>query len=171
MTEKKAFKVRDIALIGMMIATIEIAKFAMAALPNIELTSFLIIIYTLYFGKRILFVIPAFILLEGCMYGFGLWWIMYLYAWPLLALTVHLFRRQESAWFFSTLSGLFGLSFGALCSIPYIFLTGPKGAFGWWVAGIQFDVIHCVSNFVLCLVLFVPVRTAMNRISRLFNFS
>ncbi len=171
MTEKKAISVKDIALIGMMIATIEIAKITMAALPNIELTSFLVIVYTLYFGKRILFVIPAFILLEGAMYGFGLWWIMYLYAWPLLALIVHIFRRQESVWFFCTISGLFGLSFGALCSIPYIFLAGPGGAFSWWVAGIPFDVIHCVSNFVLCLVLFVPVRTALNRISVLFHFS
>ena len=70
MTEKKAISVKDIALIGMMIATIEIAKITMAALPNIELTSFLIIVYTLYFGKRILFVIPAFILLEGTMCRF-----------------------------------------------------------------------------------------------------
>ena len=111
MTEKKAISVKDIALIGMMIATIEIAKITMAALPNIELTSFLVIVYTLYFGKRTLFVIPAFILLEGAMYGFGLWWIMYLYAWPLLALIVHIFRRQESVWFLCTISGLFGLSF------------------------------------------------------------
>lgn len=171
MTENKAVSVKDIALVGMMIATIEIAKFAMAALPNIELTSFLIILYTLYFGKRILFVIPAFILLEGCMYGFGLWWIMYLYAWPLLALLVHFFRRQESVWFWSTLSGLFGLSFGALCAIPYLFLSGPGGAFAWWVAGIPFDVIHCVSNFIVCLVLFLPMRTAMNKISAAFHFS
>lgn len=171
MTEKAAISAKDIALIGMMIATIEIAKVTMAALPNIELTSFLIILYTLYFGKRILFVIPAFILLEGCMYGFGLWWIMYLYAWPLLALIVHLFRRQESAWFWSIVSGAFGLSFGALCAIPYLFLSGPGGAFGWWVAGIPFDVIHCISNFIICLVLFAPVRTAMKKISSTFNFS
>lgn len=171
MTEKAAISAKDIALIGMMIATIEIAKVTLAALPNIELTSFLIILYTLYFGKRTLFVIPAFILLEGCMYGFGLWWIMYLYAWPLLALVVHLFRRQESAWFWSIVSGAFGLSFGALCAIPYLFLSGPGGAFGWWVAGIPFDVIHCISNFIICLVLFVPVRTAIKKISSAFNFS
>lgn len=171
MTEKAAITAKDIALIGMMIATIEIAKFAMAALPNIELTSFLIILYTLYFGKRILFVIPAFILLEGCIYGFGLWWIMYLYAWPLLALITHLFRGQESTWFWSIVSGAFGLSFGALCAIPYLVLSGPGGAFGWWVAGIPFDVIHCISNFVLCLVLFHPLRTAMSKISSTFNFA
>lgn len=171
MTEKTAVSTKDIALIGMMIATIEVAKVAMAALPNIELTSFLIILYTLYFGKRILFVIPAFILLECCMYGFGLWWIMYLYAWPLLALVTHIFRRQESAWFWSIVSGAFGLSFGALCAIPYLFISGPKGAFAWWVAGIPFDVIHCISNFAICLVLFLPMRTAMKKIASVFHYS
>lgn len=169
MTEKTAVSTKDIALIGIMTATIEAAKFAMAPLPNIELTSFLIILYTLYFGKRILFVIPAFILLEGSMYGFGLWWIMYLYAWPLLALVTHIFRRQESAWFWSIVSGSFGLSFGALCALPYLFISGPMGALSWWVAGIPFDVIHCISNFVICLVLFVPMRTAMKKISAAFQ--
>lgn len=171
MTEKTAISTKEIALIGMMIATIEIAKFAMAALPNIELTSFLIILYTLYFGKRILFVIPAFILLEGCMYGFGLWWIMYLYAWPLLALVTHMFRKLDSAWFWSIVSGAFGLFFGVLCAIPYLFISGPKGALAWWVAGIPFDVIHCISNFVVCLVLYIPMRTAIKKISSGFHFS
>ena len=77
---------KDIAITGMMIAIIEVAKNALAFIPNVELVSLLVILFTLYFGKKILFVIPAFILLEGCIYGFGLWWIMYLYVWPLLAL-------------------------------------------------------------------------------------
>lgn len=171
MTKNQKLTTKDIALIGLMIATIEIAKSVMAVLPNIELTTFLVILYTLYFGKRIVFVIPAFTLLEGTMYGFGLWWVMYLYAWPLLALVVYLFRKQESVWFWSILSAVFGLSFGALCAIPYIFISGPKGAFAWWVAGIPFDVIHCVSNFILCLVLFVPMRSAISIISSKFNFS
>lgn len=160
---------KDIALIGMMIATIEVAKNALAFLPNVELVSFLIILYTLYFGKRIFAVIPAFVLLEGTIYGFGLWWIMYLYVWPLLAVFTLLLRKQDSVWVFSTLSALFGLFFGALCAIPYIFLSGIKGAFAWWVAGIPFDVVHCISNFILCLILFVPMRKVLKHFSGWIN--
>ena len=91
-------KTKDIALIGVMVAVIEVCKVVLAGIPNIELTSFWIIMFTLYFGKNTLFVIPVFILLEGAMYGINLWWIMYLYAWPLLALMTHLFRKMSSAW-------------------------------------------------------------------------
>ena len=170
MSVKPRLTTKDIALIGMMIATIEIVKRALAFLPNVELVTLLVILYTLYFGKRIFAVIPAFILLEGTMYGFGLWWLMYLYVWPLLACLTLLFRKQESVWFWSILSGAFGLAFGLLCAIPYIFLSGPKGAFAWWVAGIPYDVLHCVSNFILCLVLYKPLRTALSKISSTFNF-
>ena len=155
--------VKDIAITGMMIATIEVAKNALAFIPNVELVSLLVILFTLYFGKKILFVIPAFILLEGCIYGFGLWWIMYLYVWPLLALITYIMRKQDSVWVWAIMSGSFGLAFGALCSIPYIVLSGPKAAFAWWVSGIPFDILHCVSNFVLCLVLFNPLSKVMRK--------
>ncbi len=84
----RGIAVQDIALTGMMTAVIEVSKAALGFLPNIELTSFWIILFTLFFGRRILFVVPTFILIEGAVYGFGLWWVMYLYAWPLLALAV-----------------------------------------------------------------------------------
>lgn len=163
MKSKTKITVRDIAITGMMIATIEVAKNALAFIPNVELVSLLVILFTLYFGKKILFVIPAFILLEGCIYGFGLWWIMYLYVWPLLALITYIMRKQESVWVWAIMSGSFGLAFGALCSIPYIVLSGPKAAFAWWVSGIPFDILHCVSNFVLCLVLFTPLSKVMRK--------
>ncbi len=157
-------KAGDIALMGMMAATLEAAKFALSFLPNVELVTLLIILYTLYFGKKVLPVIAVFVLLEGCRYGFGLWWVMYLYAWPLLAGVTYLLRRQRSAWVFSILAGAFGLSFGALCAIPYFFAGGPAAAFSWWVAGIPYDIIHCVSNFLLCRLLFVPLRNVMEKI-------
>ena len=163
MKSKTKITVRDIAITGMMIATIEVAKNALAFIPNVELVSLLVILFTLYFGKKILFVIPAFILLEGCIYGFGLWWIMYLYVWPLLALITYIMRKQESVWVWAIMSGSFGLAFGALCSIPYIVLSGPKAAFAWWVSGIPFDILHCVSNFVLCLGLFNPLSKVMRK--------
>ena len=157
-------KARDIALMGMMAAALEAAKFVLSFLPNVELVTLLIILYTLYFGKKVLPVIAVFVLLEGCRYGFGLWWVMYLYAWPLLAGVTWLLRRQRSAWVFSILAGAFGLSFGALCAVPYFFAGGPAAAFSWWVAGIPYDIIHCVSNFLLCHLLCCPLLEKKKKI-------
>lgn len=163
--------IKDIALIGMMVAVIEVCKVALSFLPNIELTSFWLIMFTLFFGWKIVFVVPVFILIEGAMYGVGLWWIMYLYAWPLLVLIAFLFRKQESMWFFCFLSSIFGFSFGFLCSFPYFFIgavgngvmAGIRSAFLWWIAGIPWDIVHGVGNFVLMLILYKPITMAMKR--------
>lgn len=172
--EHRFLSVKDIALAGLMIAIIEVCKAALSFLPNIELTSFWIIIFTIYFGKRILPVIPAFILFEGAIYGFGLWWIMYLYIWPLLAFLAWFFRKQDSVWFFSTLSSVFGLCFGFLCSIPYVFIgsygggikAGLASAFSWWIAGIPWDIVHGIGNFVLMAVLYIPITVCMKKMSK-----
>ena len=154
---------------GMAVAIIEACKMVMQGLPNIEVTTFFVILFTLVLGKKMLLVVPAFTLIEGCVYGFGLWWVMYLYAWPLLALVTWFFRKQDSVILYSLISGFFGLFFGALCSIPYLFIGGPSMMFSWWIAGIPFDLIHGASNFVIMMLLYKPVRRIMDRINQKKN--
>ena len=178
MTERSKGKTtaRDICLIGLMVAVIEACKFAMASLPNIELTSFWLILFTLCFGRRSLIAIPVFILIEGAVYGFGLWWFMYLYGWPLLALAVMLLRKFDHVLTWSLLSGAFGLLFGFLCSFPYIVIgtvdggiwNGLRTAFAWWIAGIPWDLIHGAANFVLMLVLYRPLMGIMRKAEKRF---
>lgn len=177
--KKYQLPIKDICLTGIMVAVIEVCKIALNFLPNIELTTFWLIIFTLFFGKKTVFAVPVFILLEGCIYGFGIWWVMYLYTWPLLVFLTWIFRRQESVWFWSILSAVFGLLFGLFCAIPYI-VTGTVGAdistglytaFAWWVAGIPWDIVHGVSNFVLMLVLYHPVRAVIKHLNKYVLFS
>lgn len=171
-SEKLKITTWDITQIGLMVAVIEVSKFILLALPNIELTTFWIIMFSLYFGAKVIFVIPVFILIEGSMFGFNLWWIMYLYVWPLLAFLTRLSRKQTSPIYFALLSGIFGLFFGALCAIPYFFIglvdggiiNGLTTAFTWWVAGIPYDIVHCSGNFALMIVLFTPVNNLMKKI-------
>lgn len=163
---------KDICLIGLMVAVIEACKIAMASLPNIELTSFWLILFTLYFGKRIFLVVPVFILIEGAIFGFGLWWIMYLYSWPLLVLITFCFRKVDSALLWAVIAGAFGLAFGALCALPNIvigtvdgsLLNGFRMAFNYWISGIPFDLLHCGGNFALMLVLYRPVSAIMKKL-------
>ncbi len=172
--EKVKITITDICLIGMMVAIIEVCKTALTFLPNIELTTFWLIMFTLFFGKKIALVVPVFILLEGTVYGFNTWWIMYLYIWPLLVLLTWLFRKQESIWFWSVLAGMFGLFFGLFCAIPYVVIGAADGGirsgiyagFTWWIAGIPWDIVHCIGNFVLMMVLYKPVRQIISKIAR-----
>lgn len=175
--KKTSLAIKDITLIGMMVAVIEVCKMALAWAPNIELTSFLLIMFTLFFGRKMVFVVPVFILIEGAVYGVQMWWIMYLYAWPLLVLITWLFREIDTVWFWCVLSSLFGFSFGFLCSFPYVvvgaagggLLNGLYAGFTWWVAGIPFDIIHGVANFVIMMILYHPVRAILKEAGRVFE--
>ena len=167
-----AISIQDIALIGMMTAVIEVSKLALSFLPNIELVTFWIIMFTLFLGPKTVYAILVFILIEISLYGIHTWVIMYLYMWPLLALVVYLCRKNDSVWFYSILSGFFGLFFGAFCSLPYIAIGAVDGdirsglvmAFNWWVAGIPYDILHGIANTILMFTLYRPVRMLLKRL-------
>ena len=105
--------------------------------------------------------ITVFILLQGVLYGFGLWWVMYLYVWYLLALLAWLLRRMDNAFFWAVFSGLYGLCFGGLCAAVYLFAKTPAFALSWWLSGLSYDALHGVGNFVLMLLLYRPLCRAL----------
>lgn len=161
---KMGIRTQELVIMGILTAVLFMGQVLLAFLPNVEIVTLLILLYTLIFGRKVFFIIYSFVLLEGIFYGFGLWWINYLYAWSILAVVVLLFRRQRSPVFWSLAAGFFGISFGALCALPYFFIGGPAAAFGYWIAGIPYDVTHCIGNVVLCLLLFRPGYYILNRL-------
>ena len=42
-------------------------------------------------------------------------------------------------------------------------------ALSYWISGLPFDLIHCVGNFVLTLILFKPLYKAMEKLSLNYN--
>ena len=100
-------KTREIVIYGILSAVLLAAQVSLGFLPNIELVTLLLIVYTLVLKKKVFFVIYVFVLLEGMIYGFGLWWINYLYVWSVQAVITLLFRKNDSVWFWSILSGIY----------------------------------------------------------------
>lgn len=150
-------KLREMTVLALLGAMMMATQVALAALPNIHLVAVFVILATLLFGWKALFSVYIFVILEGLIYGFSMWFINYLYIWTILAILSILFRNNRSRWFWAALAGIYGLLFGALCSIPYFFVGGWASAFSYWVAGIPFDLVHCVSNTVLTFVLLMPL--------------
>ena len=162
--EAKKLKIREIATLGMMIATLEAGKILLNAIPNVEIVTFLVIMYTRQFGKKTIYAVFAFVILECTMWGFGIWTLMYLYIWPLLAIVTYFLKKIDSVWFWSIFSGIFGMCFGAMASLLYLFMGGIKTAFAWWIAGIPWDLVHGVSNFILMMVLYAPIRGVLKKL-------
>ena len=159
-------RIKDIAIIGMMSAVLVAVQVALGFLPNIELVSLLIILFTLIFGWRAIYIIYVFIIVEGLLYGFGLWWFSWLYIWPVLFIIAQIFHKLRSFYYWAVISGIFGLIFGALYSITIAVMSGLTAGFASWVQGIFFDVIHGIGNFAIALVLFRPLYHVLDKINK-----
>lgn len=154
----------------------------MAALPNIEPVSLLVMLYAVCFGRRGLYAVCVYVLLEFAVWGVGLWSVCYLYVWPLLFCLARALRRSrhgegygacddaESPLGWAALSGCFGLLFGALCAPVYWAAGGWASALSWWLSGLPFDILHGAGNFAMALVLFKPLRRWLDRLGQRYGF-
>ena len=142
------------------------AKFVMSGLPNIEPVSLLLTLFAVTFGIKALFPMGIYIALEILIYGIQLWNINYLYVWPILLAISLAMRKTESPLLWASVAAVFGLLFGLLCAPVYLFTGGPAFAVNWWLSGIPFDLLHCVGNFAIVLLLFAPLRKLLGNLYR-----
>ena len=154
----------DIARFGVLAGLTFGAKFVMAGLPNIEPVSLMVMLFAVTFGRKGIFPVYVYVVLEILVFGIHIWNIYYLYIWLLLFLAAWLLRGMTSRVGWALVSGVFGLLFGALCGIVDIFIGGFAYAVAKWISGIPYDIIHCVANFVIALVLFQPLRKLLDKL-------
>lgn len=140
------------------------AKYVMALLPNIEPVSLMVMLFGVTFGKKALYPIGLYVLMEILFYGLGTWNVMYLYIWPILGMGAYMLCKMEYPLGWAIFSGTFGLLFGALCMPVDIVIGGFAYAAAKWISGIPFDIAHCAGNFVIALVLFSPMRKLMKKL-------
>ncbi len=158
---------KELVSMGFLSAILLIGQVGMSYLPNIEIVSLLIYIYTQVYRKKVFFIIYVFVFLEGCIYGFGLWWFGYLYIWSVLALIVLWNGRQQTSVIMTAvILGAYGLSFGMLYALPYFIAGGWAAGFSYWVSGIPFDLIHCAGNVAVSLICYRPLRTLLGKLKR-----
>ena len=119
---------RQICILALLGTLIFATKFALSGIPNVNLNTLLIILCVVFFGWKTLYVVFVYVLLEGLVFGFSLWWFSYLYAWPTVTAVAMIFRKNESVFLWAV-----------------------------WLAGIPYDLIHCASNFLLILFLYKPL--------------
>lgn len=140
------------------------AKYVMSFLPNIEPVSLMVMLFAVVFGKKWIYPVYLYIGMEILFYGISLWNINYLYIWAVLAIAARFLQGMEHPLGWALLSGVYGLSFGALCGIVDVVIGGPGYAVTKWISGIPFDIAHCAGNFFIALVLFQPLRKQMEKL-------
>lgn len=155
-----AKKIARTALLG---ALLYASQLALSFLPNIEIVTLLILIFTKNLGKEGTAACFVYVALTATTWGFGLWWVTYFFVWGGFSLLVNCLRGLDSFLIWAMICGFFGLIFGAVFAVPYIFIS-PAYALNYWLAGIPWDIAHCISNVIIVLLLGKPVDRAFKRI-------
>ncbi len=158
------FSAIEITTLAMMGALIFAVKLALSGIPNIQLNAPLIILTTVFFGWKALCSVAIYVLLEGLFFGFHVYWVSYVFIWPLLVVLamflrrLDLFQGEKAALPWAVAAAFWGLLFGPLMYIPWFCIMGGwEGYFAMWIAGIPFDLTHAAGNFVFTLVLYWPL--------------
>ena len=153
----KKLPLKDLLALSMLAALMFCAKFALQNIPNVHLGAVLLIVATLRFGAKALYMVFVYVMLEGLVFGFSIWWVPYTYVWAILVLAV-LPQRKHKSWLMLSVTGaLHGYLFGAMCAVVTAVVGGLKAGFSFWISGIPYDLIHGTSNFILCLILVRPL--------------
>ncbi|MFV0381541.1 MAG: ECF transporter S component [Breznakia sp.] len=158
-------KTRRFVFAALCVALLVISKEMIAALPNVELVSFLFILIAIHFSlKDSILIATIFCIIQAVLYGMGDWTIMYFLIWNgLVVLSYHLrffLHNEYRAAFFS---GIFGLVFGFLFSSFYL-IYSVRFMWVYFLRGLPFDLLHGITNFIIMLILYQPFRKVFNTI-------
>jgi len=162
-TGKLKLTVYEMCVLALIGALLFVQQIALRGLPNIHLCAPIIIVTTVCYRFKALYSVTVFVLLEGLFYGFGFWWIGYLYVWPLLVIITTLFIKNDSAVIWAVIAAFHGITFGFLCSLPF-WIAHRSAVLASWISGIPFDVAHCIGNFVLTLIFYHPLLFLLKKL-------
>lgn len=162
---------REVAVFGMLGAVMYVSKVIMEVAPNVHLLGVFVIAYTVVYGKKALYPIYIYVFLNGIFSGFATWWIPYLYIWTVLWAVVMLLPKQMPKKIrplvYMVVCAMHGFLFGTLYAPAQALLYGLsfEGMIAWIIAGLPWDFIHGVSNFI-CGLLIMPIVSLLRRLER-----
>lgn len=165
--------VKELILFGVLAAILTTSQVSLSFIPNVETVSLLIILHSLIYEKKSIYIVVIFVMMMGLIYGFGTWWFGYLIIWPSLSMITCLIRNKvkERYLLLSIYSGIFGLIFGALYAIPVFIFTGINSGIGYWISGIPYDIIHGTGNYFIMLFLGERIFKLLNRLNKKYFYT
>ena len=167
---------KDIVLTALAAALLSAGKQALAAIPNIEVVTLLIMLYAACFKPQIAFVATGvFIVIECFIWGIQTWVIAYFIHWNFVAFATFLLARifkVKNRFIYLAFTILVTAAFGVLTTaIDALFAVGNSGLkFGYafsiiYMRGIYFYIAHVVGNAAFNITLFAPMRDILNKLT------
>jgi len=160
--------IKEMTLFGMLGAVMYCSKIFMEFLPNVHLLGVFTIAFTLVYRKKALYPIYVYVMLNGLLAGFNMWWIPYLYIWTILWGVTMLLPKNAPKIVYMLVCSAHGFLFGTLYAPVQAVMFGLdfKGTIAWIIAGLPYDCIHGVAN--LCVgILIVPIVKLLKKLDRI----
>lgn len=159
--------VKDMAIIAVLTALLFVQEQLLSFLPNVQLTVFLIVLYSKALGliKTSLIVIIHTILDNLFMASFNIVYFPFmLIGWMIIPIIIcSLFKNCESPLLLALMGILFSFIYSWLFIIPNVIILDVN-ALDYFIADIIYEIILAVSSFITILWLYKPCRNVLNNI-------
>ena len=164
-------KLRELCMLALCAPMIVAGKVLLEPIPNVEIVTFFIILFTVTFGWRAMFPVAVFVLEEGLRYGFAPhWFIFYCVIWPMLVALTMLAKRliKDSALGWAIFSSIFFVPVFSMTNVlllKWLRLLGMDfQILAYLIPEIPYDIAHIVGNFAVTLALFKPLYRVLQRL-------
>lgn len=161
------YKIKNITLIAVLAAILFVQEQVLSFLPNIQLTVFLLVLYSKIFKLwKVLLVIVIHVLLDNLFMGsFSIYYFPFmLLGWSIIPIIINIFFKNTENSIVLAIVG-FGCSFiyCFLFAIPQVLLT-ETSLMTYLAADFSFEIILAISSFLAILWLFKPCYKIMKDI-------
>lgn len=159
--------VKDIAIIGLFVAISSITRIGMSYLPNIQISTVLIILITANYGLKYgLLVAILTPLTSNMILGQGIWTLWQMISWSLVSIVVFPFRNfKDDIYMMGLISLICGYIFGLSISIQSCITYGMMGNkfIIYYLSGLSFDTLHAIGNMISCIVILKKFNFISNK--------
>lgn len=162
-------KIKDITLCAICTSILVVQEQILAFLPNIQLTLFLMVVFSKKLGLiRTIIIITCYTLIDGLIGGpFNIIYFLFmLIGWlfiPILLCTV--FKKVKSPLFLALLGVMFSFSYSWINIIPNLILTSAN-IISYLIADLPFEVLLAASSFLTILWLYKPSEIVFEKLTK-----
>ncbi|MFA6867144.1 MAG: hypothetical protein WCR54_06465 [Clostridia bacterium] len=168
---------KKIVLMALLGVSLNAFKFVLMYIPNVEVITLLIVVYTYVFGLNIGMVATlVFCTLEGLLFGFNPSWLLaYFIHWPTICLVAAFLKKIKVTnpiiigICITAITALFGLQ----STFTYFLLGKAIGRPNWvrnywllYLSGGVFYIVQCVSALLSIIFVFNPLYTLLTKLGK-----
>lgn len=160
-------KIKDITLCAICTSILVVQEQILAFLPNIQLTLFLMVLFSKKLGLiRTIIIITCYTLIDGLVGGpFNIIYIIFmLIGWliiPILLCTI--FKKVQSPLYLALLGVMFAFTYSWINIIPNLILTSAS-IISYLIADYPFELLLAASSFLSILWLYTPIERVFKKI-------